>query len=66
MKILGERKTLSFTSKKTVLLIPRKHPLLLWLCRFWIISYLVNNAGFGLIGGIEESSNKEVHESFDI
>jgi short-subunit dehydrogenase len=34
--------------------------------QFGTIDYLVNNAGFGLIGGIEESSNKEVHESFDI
>lgn len=33
---------------------------------FGTIDYLVNNAGFGLIGGIEESSNKEVHDSFDV
>ncbi|TCC97965.1 SDR family NAD(P)-dependent oxidoreductase [Pedobacter frigidisoli] len=33
---------------------------------FGTIDYLVNNAGFGLIGGVEESSNKEVHESFDV
>lgn len=33
---------------------------------FGNIDYLVNNAGFGLIGGIEESSDKEARESFDI
>lgn len=33
---------------------------------FETIDYLVNNAGFGLIGGIEEASDKEVKESFDI
>ena len=33
---------------------------------FGKIDCLVNNAGFGLIGGIEESSNKEVQESFNI
>ena len=33
---------------------------------FGTIDYLVNNAGFGLIGGIEESSNKEVQKSFDV
>lgn len=33
---------------------------------FKSIDVLVNNAGYGLIGGIEESSNKEVQESFDI
>jgi NAD(P)-dependent dehydrogenase (short-subunit alcohol dehydrogenase family) len=36
------------------------------IAHFGNIDYLVNNAGFGLIGGIEESSNKEVQESFDI
>lgn len=34
--------------------------------QFETIDCLVNNAGFGLIGGIEESSNKEVNESFAI
>jgi NAD(P)-dependent dehydrogenase (short-subunit alcohol dehydrogenase family) len=33
---------------------------------FKSIDVLVNNAGFGLIGGIEESSDKEVRESFDV
>ncbi|WP_462264760.1 SDR family oxidoreductase [Mucilaginibacter sp.] len=33
---------------------------------FKTIDVLVNNAGFGLIGGIEEASAKEVQESFDI
>ena len=33
---------------------------------FGAIDFLVNNAGFGLIGGIEESSNTEVRESFDV
>lgn len=36
------------------------------IAHFKSIDVLVNNAGFGLIGGIEESSNKEVQESFDI
>ena len=36
------------------------------IAKFGTIDYLVNNAGFGLIGGIEESSDKEVHESFDV
>lgn len=34
--------------------------------QFGSIDYLVNNAGFGLIGGIEESADKEVRESFDV
>ncbi|WP_133577234.1 oxidoreductase [Pedobacter metabolipauper] len=33
---------------------------------FKSIDFLVNNAGYGLIGGIEESSNEEVQASFDI
>ncbi len=36
------------------------------IAHFKSIDFLVNNAGYGLIGGIEESSNKEVHASFDI
>lgn len=36
------------------------------IAEFGAIDYLVNNAGFGLIGGIEESSDKEVRDSFDI
>lgn len=36
------------------------------IAHFKSIDVLVNNAGYGLIGGIEESSNKEVQESFDI
>ncbi|MBS7564747.1 SDR family NAD(P)-dependent oxidoreductase [Mucilaginibacter sp. Bleaf8] len=34
--------------------------------RFGGIDVLVNNAGYGLIGGIEESSNEEVRASFDV
>lgn len=34
--------------------------------QFGKIDVLVNNAGFGLIGGIEESSAKEVQNSFDV
>lgn len=34
--------------------------------KFKNIDVLVNNAGYGLIGGIEESSNKEVQANFDI
>lgn len=34
--------------------------------QFGSIDYLVNNAGYGLIGGIEEASAKEVQASFDI
>jgi short-subunit dehydrogenase len=30
------------------------------------IDCLVNNAGYGLLGGIEESSKKEVQENFDV
>lgn len=33
---------------------------------FKSIDFLVNNAGYGLIGGIEESSNKEVQAIFDV
>lgn len=33
---------------------------------FTSIDYLVNNAGFGLIGGIEETSDTEVQESFNV
>jgi NAD(P)-dependent dehydrogenase (short-subunit alcohol dehydrogenase family) len=33
---------------------------------FSSIDYLVNNAGFGLVGGIEESSDEEVRASFDV
>ncbi|HEU4789792.1 MAG TPA: SDR family NAD(P)-dependent oxidoreductase [Flavobacterium sp.] len=34
--------------------------------RFGAIDFLVNNAGYGLIGGIEESSDLEVRANFDI
>ncbi|SEW45573.1 Short-chain dehydrogenase [Chitinophaga sp. YR573] len=34
--------------------------------QFGNIDYLVNNAGYGLIGGIEESSREEVQASFDV
>lgn len=33
---------------------------------FGSIDYLVNNAGYGLIGGIEESSDVEVRANFDV
>ena len=33
---------------------------------FGQIDFLVNNAGYGLLGGIEESSKKEVQENFDV
>jgi len=33
---------------------------------FGSIDYLVNNAGYGLIGGIEESSDLEVRANFDV
>jgi NAD(P)-dependent dehydrogenase (short-subunit alcohol dehydrogenase family) len=33
---------------------------------FGAIDYLVNNAGYGLIGGIEESSDLEVRANFDV
>ncbi len=33
---------------------------------FGSIEYLVNNAGYGLIGGIEESSDLEVRANFDV
>jgi NAD(P)-dependent dehydrogenase (short-subunit alcohol dehydrogenase family) len=34
--------------------------------QFGSIEYLVNNAGYGLIGGIEESSDIEVRANFDV
>lgn len=34
--------------------------------KFGSIDYLVNNAGYGLIGGIEESSDAEVRANFDV
>lgn len=34
--------------------------------KFGRIDYLVNNAGYGLLGGIEESSKNEVQANFDI
>jgi len=34
--------------------------------KFGAIDYLVNNAGYGLIGGIEESSDAEVRANFDV
>ncbi|QHS60004.1 oxidoreductase [Chitinophaga agri] len=34
--------------------------------KFTTIDHLVNNAGFGLIGGIEETSSQEVQASFDV
>lgn len=34
--------------------------------KFGSINVLVNNAGYGLIGGIEEASDKEVRNSFDV
>lgn len=34
--------------------------------KFGSIDYLVNNAGYGLIGGIEESSDTEVRANFDV
>lgn len=33
---------------------------------FGQIDFLVNNAGYGLLGGIEESSKKEVQDNFDV
>lgn len=36
------------------------------IAHFKAIDFLVNNAGYGLIGGIEESSAKEVQASFDV
>jgi len=36
------------------------------IAHFGSIGVLVNNAGYGLIGGIEESSAKEVQASFDV
>ncbi|WP_440134926.1 SDR family NAD(P)-dependent oxidoreductase [Chitinophaga sancti] len=36
------------------------------IAQFNTIDYLVNNAGFGLIGGIEETSDTEVRNSFDV
>jgi NAD(P)-dependent dehydrogenase (short-subunit alcohol dehydrogenase family) len=34
--------------------------------QFNSIDFLVNNAGYGLIGGIEETSNQEVQANFDV
>lgn len=34
--------------------------------KFGSIEYLVNNAGYGLIGGIEESTDAEVRANFDV
>ncbi|MEH6680589.1 MAG: SDR family NAD(P)-dependent oxidoreductase [Sediminicola sp.] len=34
--------------------------------KFGSINVLVNNAGFGLIGGIEEATDKEARQSFDV
>lgn len=36
------------------------------IAQFGSIEYLVNNAGYGLIGGIEESSDLEVRANFDV
>jgi NAD(P)-dependent dehydrogenase (short-subunit alcohol dehydrogenase family) len=36
------------------------------IAEFGPIDYLVNNAGYGLLGGIEEASNGEVQANFDI
>jgi NAD(P)-dependent dehydrogenase (short-subunit alcohol dehydrogenase family) len=36
------------------------------IAQFGSIEYLVNNAGYGLIGGIEESSDVEVRANFDV
>lgn len=36
------------------------------IAHFKSIDFLVNNAGYGLIAGIEESSNKEVQAQFDV
>lgn len=36
------------------------------IANFGTIDVLVNNAGYGLIGGVEESSNQEVQASFDV
>lgn len=36
------------------------------IAQFNAIDYLVNNAGFGLIGGIEETADAEVRASFDV
>ncbi|BAV04843.1 NADP-dependent 3-hydroxy acid dehydrogenase YdfG [Filimonas lacunae] len=36
------------------------------IAQFSAIDFLVNNAGFGLIGGIEETSHQEVMTSFDV
>ncbi|MCS3869535.1 NAD(P)-dependent dehydrogenase (short-subunit alcohol dehydrogenase family) [Chryseobacterium ginsenosidimutans] len=36
------------------------------IAQFGSIEYLVNNAGYGLIGGIEESSDTEVRANFDV
>lgn len=34
--------------------------------KFGTIDFLVNNAGYGLVGGVEESSKKEVQDNFDV
>ena len=36
------------------------------IAQFGSIDYLVNNAGYGMIGGIEESSDAEVRANFDV
>lgn len=36
------------------------------LSQFKSIDYLVNNAGYGMVGGIEESSDQEVRANFDV
>ena len=36
------------------------------IAKFGKIDYLVNNAGYGLLGGVEESSDEEVKANFDI
>jgi NAD(P)-dependent dehydrogenase (short-subunit alcohol dehydrogenase family) len=36
------------------------------IAQFGQIDYLVNNAGYGLLGGIEESSKQEVQANFDV
>jgi NAD(P)-dependent dehydrogenase (short-subunit alcohol dehydrogenase family) len=36
------------------------------IAKFGQIDYLVNNAGYGLLGGVEESSKQEVQANFDV
>jgi NAD(P)-dependent dehydrogenase (short-subunit alcohol dehydrogenase family) len=36
------------------------------IAQFGSVDYLVNNAGYGMIGGIEESSDAEVRANFDV